>query len=79
MSANDILWTLERPHQAQAQSPTTILVPSWPLGGRQPPEMTTASLTPQLWTEPMDEAEETLKHESVKLSPIYLEAHVGHQ
>ena len=45
------LWTLESPHQAQAQSATTTREEEEE--GRQPPEMTRASCTPQLCTAPI--------------------------
>ena len=46
------LCTLESPHQAQAQSATTTREEEEE-EGRQPPEMTRASCTPQLCTAPI--------------------------
>ena len=46
------LWTLESPHQAQAQSATNTRTEEEE-EGRQPPEMTRASCTPQLCTAPI--------------------------
>ena len=46
------LWTLESPHQAQAQSATNTREEEEE-EGRQPPEMTRASCTPQLCTAPI--------------------------
>ena len=44
------LCTLDSPHQAQAQSATSTREEE---EGRQPPEMTRASCTPQLCTAPI--------------------------